>query len=75
MTHTSTEHTLYNNKIHLKFHQITRKIHAYQIIEIVVILHIFEKKILRFGKKSSFIKFSQKNPSRNMLTKKRNCCK
>ena len=60
MTHTSTEHTLYNNKIHLKFHQKTRKMHAYQIIEIVVILHIFEEKILRFGKKSSFIEFSKK---------------
>ena len=44
MTHTSTEHTLYNNEIHLKFHQKTRKMHAYQIIEIIVILHIFEIK-------------------------------
>ena len=45
--------------------------HAYQIIEIVVILHIFEEKNLRFGKKSSFMNFQKKNPSRNMLTKKK----
>ena len=44
--------------------------HAYQIIEIVVILHIFEEKILRFGKKSSFIEFSKKNLLEICLQKK-----
>ena len=45
--------------------------HAYQIIEIVVILHIFEEKNLRFGKKSSFMNFQKKKPFQKYAYKKK----